>query len=165
MSATTWVAPLGMGTAAGISLPAAGNFKTALMLVIPSGAEVVVTEICLGLSGGATTDANLRVELVKSTQATAGTSTAVTPVLSHGKDLATTSITAAKNYTAEPTVLTPIREWHLSPGGIIVIPFPLGREPQPEAAAASRGIGLRVAVPTGATIGGTLSVGHIEVEV
>jgi surface antigen len=165
MASTVYSAPLGQGTAAGIAVPAAGAAKSMLAVINPANIEICLTEICLGLSGGATTDAALRVELCKSTQAGAGTSSAVTPVLAHGKDLASAGgVTAAKNYTVEPTVLTAVKEYQLPPGQLLVVQYPLGREPEPEVAAAARALVLRVTTPTGATIGGTVNVGHIEFE-
>jgi hypothetical protein len=62
------------------------------------------------------------VDLCRSTQATAGTSTAVTPRRKHGPSAATVFGTAAKNYTAEPTVLTLIEDYAVDPyKGLFVI--------------------------------------------
>lgn len=72
------------------------------------------------------------VELCAATFATnaPGTnSTSVTPVLNYGRST-TAGWTAAKNWTAEPTVLTVVKELLLTPnGGLIMYDFPLGQTP------------------------------------
>ncbi len=84
------------------------------------------------------------IELGGSTQATAGTpgtSPTPAPIRPLGGDASIA--TAAESYTAEPTVLTAIKHWLLTPnGGLLVIQFPLGRETLGTSAAASAGKGL-----------------------
>ncbi len=60
--------------------------------------------------------------------ATAGTSTAITPVQVRGQDI-THGLTAAKDFTGvQPTVLTGIAEYLVHPQTGIEIQLPLGRE-------------------------------------
>jgi hypothetical protein len=72
------------------------------------------------------------VELCAATFATnaPGTaSTSVTPVLSYGRST-TVGWTAAKTWTTEPTVLTVVEEFLLTPnGGTVMYDFPLGQTP------------------------------------
>lgn len=82
------------------------------------------------ISGSSVTasDAPVLIELCRSTQAGAGTSTSVTPgLLDPGE---TPSIcTAARTYTAEPTVLTMLDCWRVSPiGNSYLWELPPGRE-------------------------------------
>jgi hypothetical protein len=61
--------------------------------------------------------------------------------------------TAAQNYSAEPTVLSAWKRW-LVPvfNGLLVIQFPLGREP--EQIVTADGLGLRVTAPAVVNVSG-----------
>jgi hypothetical protein len=87
------------------------------------------------------------VELCQATFATnaPGTnSTSLTPVQSYGRAIAH-GVTAASNWTSEPTVLTVIDEQLLTPnGGLEVYDFPLGNTPD---SAVSTGFVLRLTAP------------------
>ena len=64
------------------------------------------------------------VELLYSTVATAGTSTAITPAIAAGRQNAATGFVGAGNYTAEPTVLSQIESWYLTPNnGVLFYDF------------------------------------------
>lgn len=57
----------------------------------------------------------------------------------------TAGFTAAKNWTTEPTTITPIEEWLLTPcGGTLIYDFPLGDTPD---SAVSEGFVLRANAP------------------
>lgn len=132
-----------------VATAAAATAKTFLNVIAPAGKHVRFTEISVSLDYSPTEPVLL--ELCQSTQATAGTSTAVTPRKVSGEAVnATVGATAAKNYTAEPTVLTSIREWTLPDKAPFVLQFPLGREP---ASGDGDGLCLRLTVPTGGTTG------------
>jgi hypothetical protein len=87
------------------------------------------------------------VELCQATFATnaPGTnSTSLTPVQSYGRAIAH-GVTAASNWTSEPTVLTVIDEQLLTPNsGLEVYDFPLGNTPD---SAVSTGFVLRLTAP------------------
>jgi len=82
-----------------------------------------------GTTAGATP---VRVELCAASFATnpPGTSsTSVTVRQRYGR-LAGTGFTAARNWTSEPTVLTVLDEWLLTPnGGLVIYDWPLGTSP------------------------------------
>lgn len=108
---------------------AAATAKTVLNVVAPAGKNFKVVEFAIGFDGVAASAVPVVVELCRSTQAGAGSSSAATLRRSSGDPSVTADSAATKNYSAEPTVLTPVREYLLTPnGGLLVIPFPLGRE-------------------------------------
>ena len=84
-------------------------------------------------------------------QATSGTSTAGTLTQLRGRTT-TVGATAGINYSAEPTVLTAIKQWLVTPyGGNLVIQFPLGREPEADATT-NKGIAIRVTAPAAVNV-------------
>lgn len=136
-----WVAQ----TEGEVALAAAGTAKSILNVIAEAGGHIRLTEIGVGLD--ATPTDPVLVELCHSTQATAGSSSAVTPRLANGgMSGAVVDSSAAKNYTAEPTALTPIREWTIPDKAPLIIQFPLGREPGSNVA---DGLVLRLTNPTG----------------
>jgi hypothetical protein len=71
-------------------------------------------------------------------------STSVTPVQLYGRSL-TVGATAGKTWTTEPTTLTTIREFLLTPyGGLVMYDWPLGDSPD---CALGEGFALRVTAP------------------
>lgn len=114
-------------TGADVALSAA-TAKTVLSVIAATGRIVELTEVGIGFDGTTTTYEAVLVELCKSTQAGAGTSTAVTPAQIAGPTVAVAA-TAAKNYSAEPTVLTAIQEWLIEPkSGQLIEQLPLGEQ-------------------------------------
>lgn len=88
--------------------------KSVAAIIAPSGGSFKVVKFGLYVADVVLASEKLwTVELCVSTQAGAGTSTAVTPTKTSGGGAVLA--TAAKNYTAEPTVLTPIEDWPLDP--------------------------------------------------
>lgn len=139
---------------------AANTTKTLLTVDAPAGRNITLTELGISADGTSGTALALRVELCRCTFATAGTSTAaVTGIQTRGDTTAAQS-TGARDYTAEPTVLTTIRTWFVTPNmGLLGWQFPLGREPM---SAVGTGFALRVTNPTGGT---TVNVrGYMEIE-
>lgn len=82
----------------------------------------------LRLSVSSKTAVGFLVELVESTQAGAGTSSAHTfkqyRDFKAGDTTAPAQITGATNYTVEPTTLTVLDEWYLAAGGIFLLQEP-----------------------------------------
>ena len=96
------------------------------------------------------------VELCAATFATnaPGTnSTSVTPAQIYGRSI-TTGFVAAKTWTTEPTVLTVVKEWLLTPnGGLYRFDWPLGRTPD---SAVSNGFVLRLTAPAAVNVRATV---------
>jgi hypothetical protein len=89
-------------------------------------------EFALAFDGVTAANSPVLVELCYATFATnsPGTnSTSVTPAQMYGRAL-TVGFTAAKTWTTEPTVLTPIKELQVTPnGGVFEWAYPLGQSP------------------------------------
>lgn len=115
-------------TTADVALSAA-TAKTVLSVINASNSLIRLTELSVSFDGTSATAEPVTVELCSSTQAGAGTSTSHTIVQCRGATR-TVQATAARNYTAEPTTLTVIRQWLVHPQTGITVQFPLGREPE-----------------------------------
>jgi hypothetical protein len=117
-------------SAGDIALTAA-TAKTILNVINGANALIRLVELSVSFDGVTGTAEPVTVELCGSTQATAGTPGATpTPVQIRGATR-TAQATAGRNYSAEPTVLTTWKRW-LVPAfnGLLVVQFPLGREPE-----------------------------------
>lgn len=134
---------------------AAATAKTVLNVIGVANATFQITEFAISFDGASSTAVPVLVELCRSTQATAGTSTAATVHQGRGPTR-TAQCSGAVNYTAEPTVLTTYRRWLVHPQAGMVMQFPLGREPDQSGAA---GLALRVTAPAAVNC-----QGHIEFE-
>ena len=139
---------------ADIALTAA-TAKTILMYICAANTPAKVVELSVTFDGVTAAAEPVTVELVSSTQATAGTSTSHTMVQVSGATR-TAQGTAARNYTAEPTVLTCLKRWLVHPTAGLVVQFPLGREPQQNTTA--DGLGIRCTAPAGVNAQGYLEV-------
>lgn len=97
------------------------------------------------------------IEVCRSTWATNGpgtNSTSRTPAQRYGRTIAH-AVTAASNWTAEPTVLTVIEEHLLTPaGGLEIYDFALGDEPDCDLA---EGFALRLTAPAIVNLRATIS--------
>lgn len=138
-----------VSTSAAVSL-AAATAKTALMVICPSSFGVDLTKFRVEFDGVTASAVPALVELVTSTNAsnstpgTANTSetSAITQV--YGRSIAT-GFTAFSASSSEPTVLTVIERFLLTPcGGTLLYDFPLGSTPD---TAVSAGIGIRITAP------------------
>lgn len=152
------------GTSA-IALSAA-TAKTIWYVNTGANRNFSITEIAVGFDGVTASAVPGLVELVygtKATNSTPGTgSTTFTPVQGRGWAVQTAAAAAANNCTSEPTVLVVHRTWLLTPnGGLLVVQFPLGREPVGHNIASTSGlqIGLRVNAPAAVNV---RSFGEIE---
>jgi hypothetical protein len=106
-----------------------GAAKTLVNIIAGATTAPLITEMSAGFDGVTASAVPVLVELGYSTQATAGTpGTSPTPTVIRGKG--TSVCTAAESYSVEPTVLAAFKQWLVTPnGGLLVIQFPLGREP------------------------------------
>lgn len=146
-----------IGTEGGAIALSAATAKTILNVINASNSLVRITEIGVFFDGVTSSAVPVLVELCRSTQATAGTSSSATIKQTRGA-ARTVQATGAYNYTAEPTVLTFHRQW-LVPAfmGSLIVQFPLGREP--EQVASANGLAVRVTAPA------TVNVrGYVEFE-
>jgi hypothetical protein len=128
---------------AGVSL--ATGAKTQVNLISGANDAPLVTELGASFDGVTASATPAAVDLGFSTQATAGTpGSSPTPTLIRGKGSA--GSTSGVAYSAEPTALTSFKMWFVTPnGGLLVIQFPLGREPVPDlSGGTNKGIYLRV---------------------
>lgn len=134
----------------------AATAKTILNYICASNAIARIVELSVSFDGTSGTATPVLVELCKSTQGAAGTSTSHTMAQSGGPTR-TVQGTAARNYTAEPTTLTTIKRWRVHPQTGLVIQFPLGREPEQVASANAYAIRCTAAANVNAQ-------GYLEVE-
>jgi hypothetical protein len=110
-------------TGAAVALVAA-TAKSVIGVAAPSTFGCDITKVRAGIDVATT----LLVELCYATFATnaPGTnSTSITPTQVYGRSI-TTGFTAARNWTAEPTVLTALEEWEFAAGAGIIYDLPLG---------------------------------------
>lgn len=85
-------------------------------------------------------------------------STSVTPAQKYGRAL-TAGFTAAKTWTAEPTALTVIDEFSVTPnGGTYAYQYPLGMEPD---TALAEGLVIRCTAPATANVRARMDVERI----
>src|SRR3990172_8397081 len=86
---------------------ATAGAKTALMAIAPAGHGLALAGIEISMDGVTSSAVPALVEIVQSTQATAGTS-GLSPTITQirGRLTSGSAPTGGSNYTAEPTVLT-----------------------------------------------------------
>lgn len=146
MSGGIWVAPMGASVAL-----ASGVAKSVIGVRAPASSQVYIKRFRLSFDGVTASAVPALIELCQATFATQspGTaSTSVTPVLMQGRST-TVGATAARNWTTEPTVLTTIEEFNLTPNaGTLFYDFPL--QDEPDSADINQGFVVRVTV-TGST--------------
>lgn len=119
-----------------------------LILLDPVTNQFVLTEISVSLDASAAA-AGVQIDLYRTN--TLGTPAGTTAVLNkldpNSQAATTTGLTAL---TTEPTSIFILDSWYLQPlGGLIVVQYPLGREPL--AAAAGARLGLQYATPASVT--------------
>lgn len=115
-------------TGGAVALSAA-TAKTVLGAKAHANGALDLQKIRVGFDGTSAAAVPVLVELCAATFATQppGTeSTSVTPALLYGRST-TVGWTAGKTWTTEPTVLTVLDEWLLTPnGGLVLYDWPLG---------------------------------------
>lgn len=138
-----------VSTSAAVALSAA-TAKTCLMVLSPAQFGVDLKKFRVGFDGVTASAVPALVELVTSTNAsnstpgTGNTSESANIAQVYGRSI-TAGFTAFSASTSEPTVLTVIDRWLLTPnGGVLFYDFPLGDTPD---TAVSAGIGLRITAP------------------
>ncbi|HEY9372082.1 hypothetical protein [Streptomyces sp.] len=118
-------------TGGAVSL-SASTAKSVLGVQAGESFSIDLKKIWLGFTGVTASEAPVTCELCLATFATNGpgtNSTSVTPIQLYGRTT-TVGATAAKNWTSEPTVLTTIAEFPLTPnGGTVLYDWPLGDTP------------------------------------
>jgi hypothetical protein len=140
-----------IGTEGAVALTAA-TAKSILGVQAAStfGVDLIGFDVAFdGVTGSAVP---VLVELCYATFATnpPGTnSTGVTEDQTYGRVI-TPGFVGARNWTAEPTVVTPQREWLLTPnGGLLIYEYPLGQTPD---SAVSEGFVLRLNAPAAVNV-------------
>lgn len=153
MPAPVYTAPTG----AAVALSAA-TAKTVIGVKAHANSGLLLAGYNIGFDGVTASAVPVLVEICYCTWASnpPGTnSTSVTPVQELGRVIAV-GATAARNWSAEPTVLTPMREILLTPnGGTIVYDYPLGTEPD---CAVAEGFAIRCTAPAVVNVRATLKV-------
>jgi hypothetical protein len=138
-------------TGGAVALSAA-TAKSVLGVKAPTGNGVDLKKFKVGFDGVTASAVPVLVELCYATFASnsPGTnSSSVTPSQIYGRAI-TVGATAAKTWTTEPTVLTAIQEWLLTPnGGVAFYDFPLGDTPD---SAVSEGFVLRCTAPAAVNV-------------
>jgi len=136
--------------------------KTALMAIAPAGHGLTLVTFDVSFDGVTASAVPALVEIVQSTQATAGTS-GVTPTITQirGRSTGGSAPTGGSNYTAEPTALTRVAAWYVPQFmGLFIRDFPLGREFECDSSGGTiKAIGLRITVSANVNF-----VGRLEVE-
>lgn len=138
--------PIGISVAA----PATPVGRTVLMIENVANISAIIKEVGVFFTGVTATNSPVLVELIKSTLASNATAgAAVTPVQWRGQGNTTgagltSQITAYAGFVTEPTVATALESWLVPPTTGVIVPMPLGDEPELIAGAATMGIGIRV---------------------
>lgn len=140
---------------------AAATAKTVFGVKGHANSGLMLAKYQLAFDGVTASAVPVLVELCYATWATnsPGTnSTSTTARQLCGRAL-TAGFTAGKNWTAEPTVLTVLDEFLLTPnGGLFTFPYPLGQEPD---CALGEGFALRLTAPAIVNVRGGMVVGRI----
>lgn len=125
--------------------------KTVLAVKAPSSSGIDLKKLRVSFDGTSGSAVPVLVELCYVTYATAGTSTDASSAIRqiYGRTI-TVGATAAKNYTVEPTALTVVEEWLLTPaGGLVIYDWPLGDTPD---SAVSEGFAIRCNAPAAVNV-------------
>lgn len=131
----------------------AATAKTILAVIAPAQFGIDLRSVEIAFDGVTAANEPVLVEIVSSTQAGAGTSTSATVNQVYGRAI-TAGFTAARNYTAEPTVLTAIDEFSLTPnGGLIIRDWPLGEGFDQDV---SKALGIRCTAPQTVSVRATM---------
>lgn len=151
MSKAGYTAPAG----AAVALVAA-TAKSVIGVSAPAQFGVDWIKYRLAFDGVSSANAAVLVEHCYATFATNGPGTASTPITPqqvYGRTI-TAGFTAAYNWSAEPTVLTPFDSYTVSPnGGLVLYDFPLGSSPD---SAVSQGFVIRLTAANAVNVRPTL---------
>lgn len=135
--------------------------KTTLMAIAPAGHGLALIAYKISFDGVTSSAVPATVEIVRSTQAGAGTS-GVSPTITQTGGRVTTGSapTGGSNYSAEPTVLTAVDRFYVAQFmGTWPEQFPLGREIEIDSSGGSvLAVGLRVTTTATVNVLATLYV-------
>lgn len=142
MGASTYVVPSG-------SVTLSASATKSLWLINPATPGLRLTEV--GISFDASTASVApRVEIYRTTTLGSPAGTTTTPVRVNAPLEIAAQSTALTALTTDPTAVEVLRQWFVQPGGgLLVVQYPLGREPA--AAGGGQRIGLRVITPAAVT--------------
>lgn len=134
--------------AAGVTLTTAAT--KSLILLNPAVDGFVVIQVSVSLDN-VTTDAEpVLFDLYRTVTLGTPAGTTGTQVKFNDTSAATAGTTSLTSLTTEPTSVEILDSWYITPhSGLLVIQYPLGREPK--AAAAGSRIGLRYTTASGVT--------------
>jgi hypothetical protein len=137
----------------------AATAKTVLGVKSGSAFGLDLIKIWWGFADTVATEVPVTCELCRCSWATNGTmgtnNTILTPAQVYGRAI-TAGFTAGKNWTAEPTVLTPIMEVPLTPnGGLVLADGILGQTPDCDP---DHGFALRLTAATATEVRATMWV-------
>lgn len=145
-----------MASTEGAVALSAATAKTILGVVAPATFGLDLKKFRVAFDGVTASAVPVLIELCYSTFATnsPGTnSTAITERQVYGRSIAIGAV-AAKTWTTEPTVLTVIEEFLLTPnGGVIFYDYPLGDTPD---SAVSEGFAIRCTAPATVNVRATI---------
>jgi hypothetical protein len=147
-----------VSTSSAVALSAA-TAKTCLMVITPAQFGGALRKLRVGFDGVTASAVPALVEVVRSTNATNSTpgtnnTNENSNILQYKGRSITAGFTAFSASTAEPTVLTVMDSWLLTPaGGLVVYDFPLGDEIECDVSA---GLGVRITAP--ATVNARVSL-------
>jgi hypothetical protein len=149
----------GYACSSGAAFAVTSGAKTLLNLISPaSAAPPVLVEFGVSFDGVTSSAVPALVELCMSTQAAAGTAGSVGTITQiRGYAGSTAQATVSGQYSAEPTVLTAVKQWYVPAYmGLFTIQFPLGREAVgfDTASTSGKGIALRVSAPAAVNVRG-----------
>jgi hypothetical protein len=148
-----------IGNATAFAAPAAVH--TFLNVIAPAGHGLSLVEFGISFDGVTASAVPVFVELCASTQAGAGTA-GITPTATQirGRSTGGSAPTAGANYTVEPTVLTTLKQWYVTPnGGLFVMQFALGREVECDSSAGTtKALALRITPPAIVNVRGYMEV-------
>jgi hypothetical protein len=137
----------------------AATAKTVISIVGSTDFGIDLKKFRISFDGASATAVPVLIEVCSHTAATAGTSTAITPVAVVGQRLAATGFVGAGNFTAEPTVLAAFETHYLAPYyGFLAYDFQnFGDTPD---SPFSQGFALRLTAPAAVNVRADLWFGR-----
>lgn len=142
MSAPTYVIQTG-------SVALSGNATKSLILINPATVGFRITELGISFDQSSSATA-VRVDLYRVVTIGSAAGGTATIVKANSPSDAAAQSTGLTALTTEPTTVEILRSWFIQQfGGLLVLPFPLGREPA--AAGTGQRLGLRAITPASVT--------------
>lgn len=131
------------------SLALTASTTQSLVLINPAVVDIVINEIGVSFDSASAATA-IEVDLYRTTNSAGAAGSSATPIRGTRPGGTAAQSTALTNLSAEPTAVEVLRKWFVSPAsGMLVLQFPLGKEPT--GLGAGQEIGLRVITPAGVT--------------